>query len=165
MADPTGTVGGASSRLDSDLALISRGGPTFVERLEQFAAAADRHEQAFAKLKIGQDAVAALDEAQRKLAEAGEMHKQAARTLADAQSKAKAQLAEAKADADRTVADADALKGEADKRLAQVQAREAAAEQAIAKAERAEAEANRLRTELQRKIDYLRTQVREIAAA
>jgi polyhydroxyalkanoate synthesis regulator phasin len=43
--------------------------------------------------------------------------------------------------------------------------RERAITEAFAKAEGAEVEANRERDELQSKIDYLRTRVREIAAA
>jgi hypothetical protein len=159
MADPTGTLGKGPP--PDDLTLIYQGGDNFMARMKQLVDATQRHHEALARLQIGQDAKAALDQAQRKLADADVLQKQAAKTLADAEAKAKAQMAKA----DQTVADANAMQREADKRLSQVQAREATAEAAIAKADRAKAEADRVRNELQAKIDLLRNRVREIAAA
>lgn len=157
MADPTGSIGAVQQ---SDLALAAKGGPKFMDRLKRLADATDRHDEAFAKLQIGQDAVAALDDAKGKVAAAEAMRSQAAKTLADARSEALAQIAKAS----QIVADANAQQTEATKRLKQVEAREQAAAEAIAKAERAKADAERLSRDLQRRIDYLRTQVQEIAA-
>jgi hypothetical protein len=66
------------------------------------------------------------------------------KTLADAQTKAKALVAQA----EKTVADANAQQTEVNKQLARVEARETAVAEAIAKPQRAEADANRVRNEL-----------------
>jgi hypothetical protein len=67
MVDPTGTAGVIK---ENSLDLAVKGGPKFMERLEQLADASDRHEQTLAQLEIGQSAVAAFNQAQCKLAEA-----------------------------------------------------------------------------------------------
>jgi DNA repair exonuclease SbcCD ATPase subunit len=158
VADPTGTNASRNSRRESNSDLAVNGGPEYTARLEEI-------EEAFARLNIGQNAQAAFNQAQRKLAEADAgahaLRNQAARTLAEAQTKAEAQAASA----DQIVANAKAQQKEVDERLKQVEAREQATIAAYAKAERAEADANRLRDGLQGAIDYFRTRVREIAAA
>jgi chromosome segregation ATPase len=166
MADPIGSIGVTAAQ-DIDLALATKGGPKFMARLQQLGNATDRHEQAFAKLQVGESVKAAFDQAQRKLAEAESTRNQAAKELADARAKADAQIVKAnaqRAEADQVVAKANALQSEVDERLNQIAAREQAATEAIAKAERAKADAERLRADLQRRIDYLRTKVQEIAA-
>jgi hypothetical protein len=62
MADPTGTVGLPITE-QGDLALATKGGPKFMARLQQLGDATDRHEEALAQLRLGQEAVAALKEA------------------------------------------------------------------------------------------------------
>jgi protein-tyrosine-phosphatase len=167
MVDPTGTSGAVQQ---SDLMLATQGGPRFMARLEQLGDATDKHEQAFAKLEIGQSAVAAFNQAQHELASAAASRKlaeaersQAAKTLAEAQANAKA---DAKAAAKAQAVEADkivAMQRQVEKHLKQAEAREQAATEAIARAERAEAEANRVRGILQGKTDYLLTSMREIA--
>jgi chromosome segregation ATPase len=160
MADPTGTVGASK---ENSLDVATRGGPKFMARLEQLAEATDKYEAAFANLRIGQDAQAALAQAQQKLAEADALRTKAAKTLAEAEHKLADAAANAKAqaaEADRIVANANVVQRTADKRLKQVEAREQAATEAIAKAERAEAGANQVREDLQGRTDRL---LREIA--
>ena len=53
MADPTGTAGAAGAIQQSGFDVAVKGGPKFMARLEQLADAADRHDQAFARLEIG----------------------------------------------------------------------------------------------------------------
>ena len=113
-----------------------------------------------ARLKVGQNIEAALTEAQAKLADADAMQKQAVKTLDEAKAKAKAHIAEA----NEIVANANAQQAEATKRLSEVEARERAVAEAIAKAERAKGDADRLRSDLQRRTDYLRGRLQEIAA-
>jgi chromosome segregation ATPase len=160
MADPTATVGASK---ENSLDVATRGGPKFMARLEQLAEATDKYEAAFANLRIGQDAQAALAQAQQKLAEADALRTKAAKTLAEAEHKLADAAANAKAqaaEADRIVANANVVQRTADKRLKQVEAREQAATEAIAKAERAEAGANQVREDLQGRTDRL---LREIA--
>jgi chromosome segregation ATPase len=168
MADPTGTAGAAGAIQQSGFDVAVKGGPKFMARLEQLADAADRHDAAFAKLEIGENALAAfnqaqhkLAEAEHKLAEASALRNQAAKTLNEAQANAKAAAKTQAVKADKIVA----MQRQVDKHLKQAEAREQAATEAIAKAERAQAEASRVRDILQGKTDYLRMQIREIAAA
>jgi hypothetical protein len=167
MTDPTGTTG-LPVAPPSDLALAYQGGSKFMERLEQIAAASDRHEQTLAQLEIGQSAVAAFNEAQCKLAEAEHkvaeadaLRNQAAKTLNEAQTEAKANAKAQAVEADQMVA----KQRQVDKHLKQAEAREQAAIEAIAKAERAQADATRLREDLQGRTDSLLASMREIAAA
>jgi hypothetical protein len=166
-ADPTGTSGLAGAQ-QPDLALVAKGGPKFMVRLQQLADATDRHDAAFAKLEIGENALAAfnqaqhkLAEAEHKLAEADALRAQAAKTLSEAQANAKANAKAQAVEADKIVA----LQRQVEKHLKQAEAREQAATEAIAKAERAQADATRLREDLQGKTDSLLASMREIAAA
>jgi Spy/CpxP family protein refolding chaperone len=156
--DPTGTVGAVAENV---FALAVKGGPRFMQRLQQLSDATDRHDQALAKLRLGQDVETALKDAEDKRSAAAAALTQAAKVLADAETKAKAQIAKA----DQIVASAKALQSETDKRVKQVETREQAATEANAKAERTQADANRLRDDLKSKTDYLRTRLREIANA
>jgi hypothetical protein len=163
MVDPMGTAGGAKENI---LDVATKGGPKFMERLEQLADASDRHEQTLAQLEIGQSAVAAFNQAQCKLAEAEHSRKlaeaernQAAKTLADAKANSKAQAVIA----DQLVADANVRLRQAEKHMEHVEGRERAAAEATSKAERAIADATRLRDDLQGKADRLLTAMREIA--
>jgi polyribonucleotide nucleotidyltransferase len=165
MVDPTGTAGVIK---ENSLDLAVKGGPKFMERLEQLADASDRHEQTLAQLEIGQSAVAAFNEAQCKLAEAEHkvaeadaLRNQAAKTLNEAQTEAKANAKAQAVEADQMVA----KQRQVDKHLKQAEAREQAAIEAIAKAERAQADATRLREDLQGRTDSLLASMREIAAA
>jgi hypothetical protein len=160
MADPTGTAGAVK---ESDLMPATQGGPRFMARLEQLGDATDKHEQAFAKLEIGQSAVAAFNQAQHELASAAASRKlaeaernQAAKTLAEAQANAKAAAKVQAVEADKIVA----MQRQVEKHLKQAEVREQDAVLAIAKAERAQAEAERTRETLQSKTDTL---LREIA--
>jgi hypothetical protein len=168
MADPTGTAGAAGAIQQSGFDVAVKGGPKFMARLEQLADATDRHDAAFAKLEIGENALAAFNQAQEKLAEAEHklaeaeaLRNQAAKTLAEANAKSKAQAVEG----DRIIASAYAMQRQADKRLEHVETRERAAAEAIARAERAQAEANRVHEDLKGRTDRLLTSMREIAAA
>jgi chromosome segregation ATPase len=163
MGDPTGTSGGGIQESSFDLAV--KGGPSFMERLRQIEEATKRHDQALARLKVGLDIEGALIDAKAKLAAAEVARDQAAQTLADAKAKAEAQAASA----EELIATAKASQRELDKRLKEVAAREQAAtkanSEAHARAETAHTDGNRLRGDLQGKLDYLSTQLREIAAA
>jgi hypothetical protein len=165
MLDPTGTAGAIKENI---LDVATAGGPKFMARLEQLADATDRHDAAFAKLEIGENALAAfnqaqhkLAEAEHKLAEADALRNQAAKTLNEAQANAKAAAKAQAVEADRIVA----MQRQVDKHLKLAEAREQAATAAVAKAERAEAEANRLRGDLQGRTDRLLTSMREISHA
>jgi hypothetical protein len=168
MADPTGTAGAAGAIQQSGFDVAVKGGPKFMARLEQLADATDRHDAAFAKLEIGENALAAFNQAQQKLAEAEHklaeadaLRAQAAKTLAEAQANAKAAAKAQAVEADQMVA----KQRQVDKHLKQAEAREQAAIEAIAKAERAQADATRLREDLQGRTDSLLASMREIAAA
>jgi hypothetical protein len=165
MADPVGTVGAVK---ENSLDVATKGGPKFMARLEQLADATDRHDAAFARLEIGQNALAAfnqsqqkLAEAEHKLAEADALRNQAARTLTEAQANAKAAAKAQAVEADQIVA----KQRQVDKHLKQAEAREQAAIEAIARAERAQAKANRVHEDLKGRADQLLTSMREIAAA
>jgi hypothetical protein len=165
MVDPVGTVGASKENI---LDVATAGGPKFMERVRQIADATDKHDQAFARLEIGESAVAAfnnaqqkLAEAERKVAEADALRTQAAKTLAEAQADARANAKANAVEADKIVA----MQRQVDKHLKQAEAREQAAIEAIAKAERAQADATRLREDLQGRTDSLLASMREIAAA
>jgi chromosome segregation ATPase len=117
-------------------------------------------------LEIGENALAAfnraqlkLAEAEHKLAEADALRNRAAKTLNEAQTEAKANAKAQAVEADKIVA----MQRQVDKHLKQAEAREQAATEAIAKAERAQAEASRVRDELHGRTDRLLTSMREIA--
>jgi hypothetical protein len=163
MVDPMGTAGGAKENI---LDVATKGGPKFMARLQQLADATDRHEEALARLQIGESALAAFNRAQQKLAEAealrteaDALRNQAAKTLTEAQASAKAAAKAQAVEADQIVA----KQRQVDKHLKQAEAREQAATEAIARAERAQAEANRVRDELHGRTDRLLTSMREIA--
>jgi hypothetical protein len=163
-ADPTGTSGLAGAQ-QPDLALVAKGGPKFMARLEQLADATDRHDAAFAKLEIGENAVAAFNKAQQKLAEAEALRteaealrNQAARAVAEAKANSKA----AAVSADQIIAAANVRQRAADHRMKEAEVREQAAIAAIAKAEHSHAEAERVREDLKGRTDRL---LREIAGA
>jgi hypothetical protein len=165
MADPVGTAGAIKENI---LDVATAGGPKFMARLQQLADATDKHDQAFARLEIGESAVAAfnnaqqkLAEAERKVAEAHALRTQAAKTLAEAQADARANAKANAVEADKIVA----MQRQVDKHLKQAEAREQTATEAIAKAERAQADATRLREDLQGRTDSLLASMREIAAA
>jgi hypothetical protein len=167
MTDPTGTSGLAGAQ-QPDLALVTKGGPRFMDRLQQLADATDRHEEALAQLDIGSSAVAAfnrsqqkLAEAERKVAEADALRTQAAKTLAEAQADARANAKANAVEADKIVA----MQRQVDKHLKQAEAREQTATEAIARAERAQAEAIRVREDFNGRVDRLQTSLREISAA
>jgi hypothetical protein len=156
---PTGN-NGRTSRPDMNLefAVLSvEGGTRYAERLRQM-------EDAFKKLQVGHEAQKALAQAQRKLNEADAVahaaRNAAATTLAEAQAKSEAQTAKAT----QLFADAKIREREVDNRIKDVEAREPAVIETNANAGRLHAEAKRLRDVAQGKLDYLSTNLREIAA-
>jgi hypothetical protein len=81
--DPTGTQGaGKGPPRDLDIAL--EGGPDFFSRLKMIAAAKDEAAQAYARLKIGNDVIAARADAEEQLRRAEEQLRRAEETKAAA---------------------------------------------------------------------------------
>src|ERR1700724_1222405 len=96
---PTGTSGlPAQSGGGGDLDVVLKGGPRFADRLQQLGAATDAHEDAAARhraaldeLALGQQAAAALGDAQAKQAEAIRVldgaRREAARLVSEAEAR------------------------------------------------------------------------------
>jgi F0F1-type ATP synthase membrane subunit b/b' len=103
MADPTGTVGAPHTADNSDLALVTVGGPKFMARLQQIADATNRLEQAAAKMRIGDNVEVSLQQAEAKLADAEAQNQKAWKALADAQSRAATIVEQASKKASATV--------------------------------------------------------------
>jgi len=101
-------------------------------RLQQLADATGEYEQAVANLRVGQDVVAALEQAQSKLNDADIKQKQAQDALTEAarrsdemlQNAASAIAANTKADAEKAKAEADKLHASLDQQLRDAQTRE-----------------------------------------
>jgi hypothetical protein len=164
MADPTGTVGQTSGPA-SDLALATSGGPKFMERLQQLAAAADRLELAFAQFGFGQGAEAAVREATEQLDAANSDRAAAVVALADA----KRDAAKTLADAATERAVARELRRTAEEQLSSVQDKEQqaiaaadAARQAGAKAAVAQRKAEAKEKELTGKLRRLQDELRAV---
>jgi chromosome segregation ATPase len=173
MVDPTGTAGlprrGADAAPETDLGLAVMGGPKFLDRLKQLADASDRHEHAFAMLKLGEDILAQRADAQQKLAAADAKRAEAQAVLDKANADADALMVKAgqvKKDADSYASDkqcnADAVLASAKDELAKAHRLQSQAEAMIEKynAAKAEAEgatkaANDRRDVLQSKLDQL----------
>jgi chromosome segregation ATPase len=167
MPDPMGTVGAPRVAPESDLSIASRGGPKFMDRISQLAEASDRHEQALANLKLGQDVIAAHAEARRKLADADAKLAEAEKVIAQAE--------QAKRDADAYAADArskaDALVNAAKDKLVAAEGKQSEAEATIerynaakAETERATEAANDRHAQLQSKIDRLHSVINDVSA-
>jgi uncharacterized phage infection (PIP) family protein YhgE len=181
MTDPIGTVGmprsGTPAAPESDLGLAVMGGPKFLDRLKQLAEASDRHEHAFAMLKLGEDILAHRAEAQQKLADAEAKHTEAQTVLEKAKADADALMAKAsqvKKDADAYAAgakaNADGMTTAAKEELDAAERKRAEAEallehynSAKAEAERATKAANDRHAALQSKIDSLHGLIRELS--
>jgi hypothetical protein len=86
MMIPTGTQGAKAAPRELDIAL--EGGPDFINRLKTLAAAKDEAAQAYARLQIGSDVIAARDDAERtlRLAENAKADADAAKADAEAYS-------------------------------------------------------------------------------
>jgi hypothetical protein len=170
--DPTGTVGlthelAASDLAVSapDLALVTRGGLKFMQRLQQLGDAADRYQQALLQLGLGQSVQVACDEAQRKLAEAEQRHQRASAVLDEADAKAKAILDEA----NRQAADTASLRRDLEDQLRGARAKEQrateatdAAHQAAARAGEARRKAEAKEKEFTDKIDRLKAELSKV---
>ncbi len=102
MSDPIGTVGSAPHG-GSDFEIAAAGGGRFMQRLEQLAKARDAHDEALARLNLGQDTVAAHDAAQRIKTNATDLRQSAADVLATARADAAKMIDEATAKATSTV--------------------------------------------------------------
>jgi DNA repair exonuclease SbcCD ATPase subunit len=79
---PTGTQGAKGAPRELDIAL--EGGPDFINRLKTLAAAKDEAAQAYARLKIGSDVLAAREDAEEQLRRAEEQLRRAEETKAAA---------------------------------------------------------------------------------
>jgi DNA repair exonuclease SbcCD ATPase subunit len=78
-SDPIGTLGaGKGTPRELDVAL--EGGPDFINRLKTLAAAKDEAAQAYARLKIGNDVLAAREDAEEQLRRAEEQLRRAEET-------------------------------------------------------------------------------------
>jgi chromosome segregation ATPase len=88
MADPTGTAG-LRPETQSDLALATRGGAGFMQRLQQLGDAADRLEQAAAKVRLTDTIQSSLQQAEAKLADAEQQNQNARRMVQEATMRAK----------------------------------------------------------------------------
>jgi chromosome segregation ATPase len=154
MTDPIGTVGmprsGTPAAPESDLGLAVMGGPKFLDRLKQLADASDRHEHAFAMLKLGEDILSQRADAQQKLADAEQKKAEAQAVLDKAKADSEALMAKAvqvNADADKYAAgaklNADGVVGAAREELSIVERKRAEVEGLIEQANAAKAEAER----------------------
>jgi hypothetical protein len=75
MSDPIGTQG--VSAPPDDLTTIYQGGENFLKRMKVLTAQRDAHEEAYAKLKLGTDAQAALTQANARMQEASALRDEA----------------------------------------------------------------------------------------
>jgi hypothetical protein len=165
MADPTGTVGAPQGK-ESDLAVVTTGGPKFMQRLQQLGDATDRHEQALARLNLGHEVEAALATATelRKTAEidraaAAQELVNARREAADIRNAA----AQERASVAATLADAEVhLRGAHDREQRAIEA-DHAARQAATKAEAAQREAKAAKKTLDDKVTRLQAEIRAVA--
>jgi hypothetical protein len=165
MPDPTGTSGPLANeekpdfvRAVWDLSRAMGGGPNFMERLQELADATDRNAQAFAQLRVGENAKAAL-------AEAANQREAAAAELA----KARQDAAALRTDVERERAVASDLLRSAEEliRGAQEKERQAiqvgdAARQAAARADERERIAAAKEGEFNDKIAVLKAALREM---
>lgn len=87
---------GGPSQVDTDFRAIYEGGHNFLLRAQTLAQLKADQEIAFANLRVGQDARAALEDAQRKQTEAAAALDEANRTLAQAQQSAAETIQKAK---------------------------------------------------------------------
>jgi hypothetical protein len=164
--DPTGTVGTAADySQDADLKLATRGGPRFMQRLQQLGEATDRHEQAFAQLRLGQDAAAALKDASKEREAAETDRTAAAAELLNA----KREAADILADANAQRAAAQGLRRDAEEKLRSVQEKEQQAAEAgevargaVARADAARRKADAREKDFASRIDRLQAVLREI---
>jgi chromosome segregation ATPase len=158
-ADPTGTVGLPANEPTPDLALVSRGGPKFMQRLQQLADATDRHERALADLALGREVSVALKEATSEREAAKADRAAAAAELTTAQREA----ADIRADAERQRAAAKAELADAQRAAEGIREKErraaeadAAARAAGAKAAVAQRAAEDMKKKFTDKIDRLK---------
>jgi membrane protein involved in colicin uptake len=172
MTDPVGTIGTVGGPAESnDIDVAYTGGSKFLARLQQLSDLRDANETAYANLQLGNDAAAALRNAQDK-------QRDATKALEAAQSDAQATrvaAAKVKADADayvaRVSAEADAKSAQADKTnaaatalAATVTARMTEQQKAIADAKAAKTSADKATAIFTDKTDRLRALVKELAA-
>ena len=104
MADPTGSIGKGGP--PDDLSLIYQGGENFMARMAAFNEKRRQYDEAFLRLKIGNDAEAALQGAKQRLAEAEQKRAAAAQTLSDTEAKCKQAIEDASKQAQKIIADA-----------------------------------------------------------
>jgi hypothetical protein len=165
MADPTGTVGLPANEPAPDLALATRGGPKFMARLQQLGDATDRHEEALAQLRLGQEAEAALKEAAEQREAAKADRATAAKELADAKRDAaaiRADAARVREAAATTLADAERVAAGIQDKERQATEADAAARQAATKAAAAQREAKAAEKKFTDKIDRLQAELRAV---
>ena len=165
MTDPTGTVGQPSDLAPDLLTLAGRGGPKFMARLQQLGDAIDRHDAAFKRLGVGQEAEAALKAATEQREAAKADRAAAAAELAKAKRDASDILAAAKAER----AAAEEIRCTAERAAEGILAKEreavaadAAARQAGAKAAVAQRKAEAAEKKFTDKIDRLQNELRAV---
>jgi colicin import membrane protein len=152
MADPTGTIGMSQGK-ESDLALATRGGPKFMQRMQELATAIDRYQQVFAQLGLGQEAETALKSATEQLEAAKADRTAAAAELAAARRTAANILADANRErgaAAAELADAERVAASVRDKERQATAAGDAARQAAAKAAAAQGAAAAVEKKVQR---------------
>jgi hypothetical protein len=180
--DPVGSNGRPADEppRETDFGLAVTGGSSFMKRLQQLGAAADRIDQATAQFQFGKDIKAKMAETRDRLESAKQKEADAAKVLADAVESAKAKEAQAdkvladaravkaeankvKADADKIKADAEKLRERHERKLADVQAKEQQAIDAAEVSRGATAKAEARQKELAAKIDRLQQELRAIS--
>jgi hypothetical protein len=158
MADPTGTVG-LTNESAPDLALATRGGPKFMQRLQQLGDAADRHEQALQQLALGQEAAAAFRNAAEQLEAAKRDRMAAAQELVNARRAASDILADAATER----ATAQDLRRAAEAQLSSAQDRERQAIEAGEAAKAAQRKAEAAEKKFNDKISRLKSELAKVA--
>jgi hypothetical protein len=159
MADPVGTIG--LGRPDDDLNLIYRGGENFLARMKSLSDLRASQEEAYLKLRMGEDAKAALQLADQRRAEAERIKEAALEVQAAAEKEAKERLdaakivwdesvAKATAEIEKATAAAKQTRKDAD---AYAKAKRASVDDAITTANLAKENADRLMRECQSKTD------------
>jgi chromosome segregation ATPase len=114
-----------------DIDLVANGGPQFIARLSQLAAAKKEHDEALKALDLGRSAVQANDEAYRRLAEAKEIY---AQKTAEADKEIAKIHADVNAWAEKTKTDYTARLTEAQQALDEAKSKQEAADSAHAAA-------------------------------
>jgi hypothetical protein len=159
VSDPVGTLG--QSKPDPgmlDLSLAYTGGPGFADRLKQLGDARDAHDKAFAKLQLGNDAVAARTAAQAKLEEAERARAEAAATFEEAKkarADAETYAADTHAKAEKAHEEALANKAAADEKSADVTAAAERHRRAAHAADEAKAKADETKSAFEAKLKRL----------